>query len=377
LKRIRVVHVVDKLVVAGTQRHILALSDGLRRHGIDSEILCLLSGGPLTHCAESLGVRVTVLGMERIYDVRACLSLPRAVGFFRCRRPDAVLVYLFAAHIYGTVAARLAGVRRVISCRRQSVFWHKKEHAVARRLANTLIARTIANSRSVARFVALKEGIPRSEIEVVPNGVDVARFGTPDASARGKWRLTAGADETTCVVGTVGSLKPVKGHDLFLEAAARVAGAVRNVRFLIIGEGPLKGELVAHAQRLGIADIVHFAGGVADVDRALSAMDIFVLASRSEGMSNALLEAMAAGLPVVAADVGGNPEVVADGVEGFLVPGRDADEFAAGITTLAGDPELRRSMGRGAAARTRRDFTDDRMCARMAEIIRETVGTTR
>jgi glycosyltransferase involved in cell wall biosynthesis len=367
--------VIDKLIRAGTQRHILSVARGLKSHGIDSEIVCLQYEGPLAEQAREAGIEVTSLHLKRIYDPKAIATLLPTTRLLKRKRFDAALVYLFAAHIYGTIAARLAGIPVVISCRRQCGFWLKRRYIAARHLANSFVTRTVANSEPVACFVCGTEGLPLDTIEIIPNGVDMERFIPGRDAASRRWRNRCDAGEADCVVGIVASLKPVKRHDLFLRAAALAAREIAEVRFLIVGEGPLRQEYERLAHELGIDNRVTFAGGVDDVAPALRAMDVFVLASDSEGMSNALLEAMSTGLACAASEVGGNREIIEEDVTGRLFAAGDGDELARIIIGLAGDKHTRRRLGEAARAKVVEEYSQDLMLQRIATLIRNTVCT--
>src|SRR5438128_8523026 len=172
---------------------------------------------------------------------------------------------------------------------------------------------------------------------LIPSGVDVARFGNGPSLAEAKRAL--GLDPHRPVVGTIGRLESRKGHEHFLLAARTMLELANGLRpqVVIVGAGPRRAELVREAAVLGVGEIVRFTGALADVRLPLAAMDVFVLPSDAEGMSNALLEAMAAGRPVVATAVGGTVEVVEPG-SGTLVPPRDAQALASAILRLLSDP---------------------------------------
>ena len=185
--------------------------------------------------------------------------------------------------------------------------------------------------------------VPREKVISVGTGIDLGRIA--EAVAGDEFASELGlAGRTT--IGIVAKLSPVKGHQYFLEAAAAIADARSNVAFLVVGDGVRKKELEEMAAELGIADKVIFAGARDDVPSLLKLMDVFVLSSLSEGSPNVVLEAMAAGLPVVATDVGGLPEIVIDGESGILVPPGDSGALAAAVGDLLDDPARAVAMGR-------------------------------
>ncbi|MCK4513518.1 glycosyltransferase, partial [bacterium] len=186
-------------------------------------------------------------------------------------------------------------------------------------------------------------GVPASKVESVGTGVDLRRI----ADARVGEELTRELQIAgRTVVGIVAKLSPVKGHEHFLRAAAGIAKAHDDVAFLVVGDGPRRQMLTEMAKELEIEDAVVFAGARDDVPSLLKLMDVFVLSSLSEGSPNAVLEAMAAGLPVIATDVGGLPDIVIDGESGILVPPGDWEALEKAITELLADPERAAAMGR-------------------------------
>jgi glycosyltransferase involved in cell wall biosynthesis len=187
-------------------------------------------------------------------------------------------------------------------------------------------------------------GVPRERITVIPNGVDMARF-----DGAGADRGALGAANGEPVVGSVGCLAARKDYATLLDALARMAARGRRFHAALVGDGPERAALERQAGALGIGDRVTFLGERPDIERLLPAMDVFVLSSREEGIPNALLEAMAAGRPSVATAVGGTPEVLEDGVTGWLVPPSDPQALSVAIEQTLADPE--EAARRGAAAR--------------------------
>jgi glycosyltransferase involved in cell wall biosynthesis len=173
------------------------------------------------------------------------------------------------------------------------------------------------------------------------------------------------------LVGSVGRLHPQKDFATLLAAIAQVRKRIPTVRLLLVGDGELRDELESQSRSLGLSEIVTFAGSRTDVPEILAAVDVFTLSSLWEGMSNAALEAMAAGLPVVATAVGGTPEVVVDEVTGLLVPPHDPTSLAGALTTLLREPALRRRMGQAGRERVQEQFSVERMVCRTEALYTE------
>jgi glycosyltransferase involved in cell wall biosynthesis len=233
-----------------------------------------------------------------------------------------------------------------------------------RRIANLALARLATEAFAVSadlRTHLLAEGFPPGAMGVIHNGIDVGPL--PSAADRQAVRRDLGVDDDALVVGTIARLDPVKHLDALLEAAAR-ARTIHPlpVVAVVIGDGPERGVLEQRAAALDLGDHVRFLGRRDDARRWLAGMDVYVNASVSEGISLTILEAMAAGLPVVATRVGGTPEIV-DAASGVLVPARDVPALADALVALGADPARRRELGAAARARVESAFSLDRMVA--------------
>lgn len=204
------------------------------------------------------------------------------------------------------------------------------------------------------RQLCEQAGVAPDRVEVLPNGIDLTRFTKLDNASRESVRHALGIEPDAFLVGTVGSLTPVKRHDLLLHALARVSKTLKNIRLVVVGDGPLQGTLREQALAEGISEIVTLAGTRADVPELLGAMDLYVCSSESEGMNNALLEAMAAGLPIVATDVGDNASMVREGVEGRIVQPGSAVALSDAVIQLVESPAMLSRLAAAARLRANR-----------------------
>jgi glycosyltransferase involved in cell wall biosynthesis len=227
-----------------------------------------------------------------------------------------------------------------------------------------VVDRVVANAPAVAEAALRERGLRPEQVVVIPNGVDLERFDPsrhPRAEARARAAREWGIAADEAVVGTIGSLTPVKGHSDLLEAAARVVAGRPRTRFVLAGGGPLRPALEEQARRLGLRERVVFTGVREDVARLLAAFDVVALPSHSEGLSNVLLESMAMARPVVATAVGGNVDVLRDGVSGRLVPVRDPEALAATLLRVLGDPQGALAIAREARRDVQLRFSRQRM----------------
>lgn len=374
-RRVRVLFVIDKLQRAGAQVHLGRLAGGLDRERFEPEVVCLLEEGPVAEELREAGVPVEVLGLGRLYAPRAIAGLPRLVRRLRQRRPDVVHTYLVSSNIYGVLAGRLARVPAVVTSRRDPGFsrnWRLR--LLEERLINPFVDRVVVVSSAVAESARREHGLRPDRILTIENGVDLAVLdpGRQDREgARREWRIADGE----AAIGVIGHLSPVKGQADFLRAAARVAAGAPQARFVLVGDGPLRSSLAALAAELGIAGRVVFTGVREDVPRLLAMLDVVVVPSHTEGMSNALLEAMAMARPVVATAVGGNLDVVRDGLNGRLVPPRDASALASTVLELLANPATATRLGATARRFVAENLSLERMVRRYEELYQSLAGS--
>jgi L-malate glycosyltransferase len=331
----------------GAEKNLLQLVKGLDRNRYSPSILCLHHGKLLDEI-RSDGIEGRELGIERVYGMRGIVEAARLFAYLRRRRIDIVMTYHESSDFWGSIVARLSGVPVVLSNRRDMGYKLKPHHILAYRLLNRLFDRIVVVSEAVRETVALRQKVPWHKLVTVYNGVDtnIRQLEQPD---KDRLKESLGLEHRDwLVVGSSGSLRPVKGHRFFIEAAAKVTRRFPNVYFLSVGSSddtPYLRELQQLARSLGVEKNFVFCGHRNDVLQVVQAMDICVNPSISEGMSNAVLEYLACGKPIVATRVGGNPEVIEDGVTGILVTPGDSASLAAAIVSLLQEPETRGRMG--------------------------------
>lgn len=258
-----------------------------------------------------------------------------------------------------------------ISNRRDTGFLKGAKLRFASRLLNHRYDRILAPSQAVLDAVASSERAPRRRMLCIPNGVDTARF-KPDPVAHQRLRTQFGLGSDALLIGCVADLFAVKRHVDLIDAFARIRDAHPEAHLLLVGEGPLRSAIESRARARRVEDGVHMLGSRKDVDALLPALDVFVLASDTEGLSNAILEAQACGLPVVATHVGGNPDLVDDDC-GVLVPARDPDAMAEAIGALLDKPDLRKRMSAAARSRVVDNHSLDSMTQAYASLYQELV----
>jgi glycosyltransferase involved in cell wall biosynthesis len=357
---IRVALLAPSLHTGGAERQMMYLAAGLPRDEFDVRFLLMSERGPLADEAEALGIPVTMLGVsrERCRGIgRQCLQA-MAEGLRRYRSSvrdiDIVDAWTVPAYTFAGMVRPLAGVPVVLAGRRslpdvsRTRVWYRE---LARDLAMRKVDAVVSNSMAAADAAVTTEGIDRSRIHVIPNAVLLPDTDGADPS---EIRRSLGLAPGEVAIACVASLREGKGHDQLIDLAKELRGPYPQLRFLFVGEGSRFDPIAARIEAEGIGDVVRILTGMGDARRLYEGFDIVVQASVSEGLPNVVLEAAAAGRPIVATSVGGTPEILTSGVDGILVPRQDLPAMRAAIVELLDSPQTRDRLGQ--AARERATF---------------------
>lgn len=349
----RVAFLIGQLGLGGAERQLSLLALELHRRGIGVHVLLLAKGGPHEAALRDAGVEVHHLGFTRsgpLAPVRNVLAFCRMVRLLRRVRPEVLHAYLPESYLLGVPAARLARVPVVIAGRRGLSRFNKARTPLfaVGTAATRLADHVVANAAAVAEDTRRVERIPAHKITVIYNGLARSAFDQVDPEPLG-----TGLPVVLCVARLV----PEKGLAFLVDAAAILARRGRPCTVALAGDGPERGNLEARARALDVD--VRLLGARTDVWPLLAAADVVVLPSLAEGMSNAIMEAMAAGRPVVATDVGGAAELLDD--RGILVPPEDPVALGDGILRVLDDPELAAGLGTAARAWARKNLDLDVM----------------
>ncbi|MDD5670484.1 MAG: glycosyltransferase, partial [Candidatus Omnitrophica bacterium] len=369
---IRILYIIDKLLPAGTQMDLLRLVRSLDRGRFCPYVVALQTGGQVAKDLESAGVKPVILDVKRAYDFSGLRALGFLVRFMRQEKIDIVQLHFLQADMLGTLAAKLAGVKKIITTRRDEGFWMTPRQRMLSRFFGARADCVLANSEAVKKAALDREKLT-CPVRVIHNGVEMERYAESSQDRRAV-RAELGLSDDEILIGVIANMRHrIKGYEYLLEAVPQVLAEIKNARFLFVGDGDLRPDYEARAAELGVSKKIIFIGSRRDTVRLINAMDIACLSSLTEGFSNALLEYMACGKPVIATDVGGNPEIV--GTAGILVPPKDSRALADAMTGLARNGELRASLGREARQRIAENFTVERTVAAYQEFYEELLQT--
>jgi sugar transferase (PEP-CTERM/EpsH1 system associated) len=351
---VRVMHVMFALQPGGMEFGVIKIVNGLNPSRVRSSICSTAPAvGPMkSHVAPH--VPVFELRRRAGNDPKLVWDLYR---LFTRERPHVVHTHAWGTLLEGLLAARLARVPIVVHGEHGTLQLRGYQARIQRWAWGRTTA-VLSVSRKLAERMARGTGFPHERIVTIQNGVDFSRF---SPSLREAARHELGLAPMELTIGTAGRLVPVKDHANLIEALAILRD--RDVAFtaVIAGEGPLRAEIEALIAARGLRTHVRLLGQRADVNRVFAALDVFVLPSKSEGMSNTILEAMASGVPTVATNVGGAEELVDDGVTGLLVPSQNCEALAGALGRMAASPGRRRAMGEAARVKAETEFSLDRM----------------
>jgi glycosyltransferase involved in cell wall biosynthesis len=347
--------------LGGGERIVLKLAALLPQYGYRASILTFsVHPESAVLALMSPPCPIYLLPLQRTYDLTALRSALDLRTFIRQQQIQIVQTYFESSDLWAGFVTKTMSNAKLIWSRRDMGILRARKHRLAYRLMAGVPDAVFAVSEQVRQYCIEVDRINPARVQTIYNGLDLRDWDTAS-------RPAIPSDEL--LVTTVGNIRRVKGHDVFIKAAASIVPHFPNVSFSIAGdvlEPDYFAELQALVRDLNLSDHFHFVGNVTDLHQHLFAANIFVLPSRSEGFSNAIIEAMAASLPVVATNVGGNAEAVKDGFTGFLVPPDDPAALAAAISRLLSDQSQAKAMGAAGKAIVAENFTTEVMMTRIA-----------
>lgn len=362
-RALEIVYVIDSLNVGGAELMLIGLVRSCLSEG-HRVTVAHFTPGPLSDELDRMGVAVHRLSRHGLRDPSVVVRLRRLLARLR---PDVVHTHLRKSDLAGQLAAAWAGVPARLSTIHSTAPW--KRRRTLNLLARSLTAGChcfIACGDEVREYAMTVGGLSRARVEVIENGIDVERFDP----ARIKTRPRA---EPT--IGIVGRLQPAKGHRFFIQAARLLARERPDVRFVVVGDGPLRAGLLDDVARAGLDRTFEFTGLVRDIPEVVGSLGIVTVASIFEGLPLALLEAMALERPIVATRVGGIPGVIADGVDGLLIDAADPEQLATAWSRLLDDPVLAQRVGTNARRRVLESFDQRRTYRRIQELYTTLLGS--
>jgi len=364
----RILHIIPTLDRHGAEKQMTLLATRLPRDQFDVHVCVLTRDGPLRGELDAAEIPVSLINKRLKIDPRAYWRLKNHI---KQLAPDLVHTWLFAANAYGRVAARACGVKHLVAAERCVDRWKAWHHlAIDRRLARHT-QRIVSNTAAVRDFYARK-GLPADKFTVIGNGVDPPEVKQP--ATREEILDELGLPPDARMIGVVARLWPQKQIKDLIWAIELLRRIRDDAHLLIIGDGPHRWRLTRYRDLVGITRKVHFLGHRDDVPRLMQHFDMLALSSEYEGQPNSVMEAMAAGIPVVATDIPGTRDLVVHERTGYLVPVGGRAEFARCIHDLLNAPDLARELGDAGRERMLQHFPVDKMVQQYADLYRDLLG---
>ena len=369
--RRKVFYLLDSLNVGGTETQAVELALRIPESGYEVTLGCLRARGPLLERLQGSQVAVREFHPEGGIDSPAGFyQLLRLSWFLRRAKFDIVHTHDLWSNLLGVPAARLAGVRAIVSSRRDLAnfdWYQSKRRGWLRRIQN-LGGAVLVNATPIRDALIAEDGFKPGKLRVIHNGVDIEKFHTSRAE-RDELFPGVGKGKLIVLVGNMHT--DVKGHPWLIRSAPAVVHEFPSARFVLAGDGEQRPRFEEQVAKLALEQNFLFLGRRADIPKILACCDIAVLPSRAEGLPNAVLEYMAAGLPTVASRVGGNSELIEDGVTGLLVPAEDSAALSDALLALLRDPALARRMAQSGQQFTIRNFSFERLVREVDELYSE------
>jgi len=366
----RIAIIIDSLIRGGAERQALYSARELCRRGCDVEVVYYYDEPNGYDKALAGGAKFTFIPKNGTY-LRFFLRLRQ---YLKQGRFDIVHAYKSIACIYGCMAGVLAGVPVVFAGYREQ-YKLRGFPKLGHRMINKHITGWIVNSQAIGATLTKSLGVAPERIFLVYNGIEPGAFRAGVTAAQARQKL--GLPHEAGVVSIIGRLRPEKNHAMFLKVAARVSSERADARFLIIGDGPMEGQLRELAASLGIQDVVYFLGIRNDIADLLAATDVCVVTSPREGLANSLIEAMCAGVPIISTDYRGVDEVLTDNVEGLVVSRDNTQSMADKIVYLLSDGAMREKYGEAGMKRVEKQFSMEAMGENLLRIYKKGIEESR
>jgi glycosyltransferase involved in cell wall biosynthesis len=372
MKKIRVLIFANSFRIGGSERQAVELVKRLDRSMFDVVIACFRRDG-------SLAQELAGAGTVEVFPVNGFLSksgLHQAYRFSRLLRRTRIQIvqcFDFYSNVFAIPLARLAGAPVILASRRDEASMRTLAQRRGERWSYSLATGVVANAEAIKDQLVKRDKVSSEKVWVIHNGIDLDRFdqhgGSPSEEAVPKSHGLR--------IAVVANLRPEKGHLVFLDAAQRLRKSNPLARFLIVGDGVMRESIETRVKELGLTEQVQLTGAVKDIPALLRSVDIAVLPSlKNEGFPNAVMEAMAASVPVVATDTGGTSELVIDGLTGFVVQPGNAAALGDRIGRFCDDAEVRRKMGEAGRRRIVDHFTIDRMTKKFEALYSKLAGAS-
>lgn len=348
----KILHLITGLGTGGTETALLRTLPKLQGHA-DNEVCCLIGNGPMGKALEKSGIPVHYLKLKHAFDI-GCVF--RFKDIVRKIEPDLMITYLIHADLFGRIFGKILGIRKIVSSQRGSLLqWEFLRFFD--RATKSLVDRYTVQTASAKQELIKKLALPSDKFEVIPNAIDISEFDFDIDKTEKKSELEINPNNINIVC--VSNLRRGKGHSYLLAAFENAFREHKQINLLIVGDGEEGNRLEKQVQNYSSKNNIHFLGKRSDVKEILKISDVFILPTLGEGMSNAIMEAMASGLAVITTNIQPNRELIDDKINGILVPIRDTNALTIEIKSLLRNQDKRRQLGNKARQKIVESFSID------------------
>lgn len=356
MDKIKIMHILPSLEIGGMENALITLINEMDTHFFENQIFCFdfkNYENSIQHRLKDENIPIYIFEKGDGIDYWLPIKIARIL---KKQKINIVHTRNFAALLYGSTAAKLAGVQGVIADIRGRI--PADEGQKCKRLS-FLVSKFVGVSEDIKKMLKMDFKIKESKIITIYNGVQISNESQRlDITSL---RTKLGLEQSDFIIGTIGRIEPVKDYSTLIRMSAPILLKYRNAKLMIVGDGSQRAELEILAQNLGISSQTIFTGYQKDISSYLQLINVFVLTSISEGISNVLLEAMAASIPVIATNVGGNPEIVSNNQTGFLIPRNNLNQITEKIELMINNPELASNLGESGRKLVEEKFTIEKM----------------
>ncbi len=376
--KIKILYVIDRIAgIYGSEKHLLELIQGLDKNVFAPVVVAL--NPDVAPEFEELSIPVFKFHIKKVYSLLSAIAFKNIISIIREYKFDIIETFHTTSDVIGAFLGRMNGVKVILSNRRDMGFLRKNEHDLAYPCINRMVHTIKVVCKAGADHFSERERTPREKYKVFYNGVHVEKYSKVRID-KDSLRQSLGLRSSDTVIGVVSNLKKIKGQMNLIEMAEQLSVRRNNIKYLVVGGGlkNTKNEYLEKLKRIinekKLNNKFIFTGHRKDVPAILQILDIAVLPSLTEGCSNALLEYMASGKPVIATDVGGNPELIREGITGFLVPPNNGQRLAEKAALLIESEDLRKKMGRAGLEHVMNKFNFQRTINKETAFYSKLVG---
>lgn len=362
MKKKKILHLITGLEIGGTEMMLLRTIPFLQK-SFDNHICCIVGHGPIGKQLELAGIPVYYLELKHLLDFTIIWRFWRVT---KKSHPDILITYLIHADLFGRLFGKLYGIKSII-CNQRGKLLQWEFLRSFDRITKFLVTKYIVQTETAKQELMKKLHLPEKKLEIIPNMIDSTEFDF--IIDKNKKRLELRIDPNDFVITCVSKLRRGKGHEYLLEAFEQVFEKHKHAKLLIVGDGEQKEKLVKQIESYRSRSKIYFLGNRSDVNEILKISDIFTLPTFGEGMSNALLEAMASGLPIITTDIPENRELIKDEVTGLLVTAGKSKDLAQAITQLINDKRKCIAIGSRAKQSSLERFSPEKVVEKYRQIL--------